>query len=120
MKSPSEKELSKRKLQDAQVRQIDSLITNLKFIRDNPALSREGLDALNRIQTELIVLHQSYGEAYMNLIREGYDTDQIFLTSITDPASKPTVAVFSAANVGHTTVAPGDPPVLIRPSPLAR
>lgn len=75
MKSPSEKELSKRKLQDSQVRQIDSLITNLKFIRDNPALSREGLDALNRIQTELIVLHQSYGEAYINLIREGYDTD---------------------------------------------
>lgn len=75
MKSPSEKELAKRKLLDSQVRNIHNMLSNLNFIKDNPTFSKEGLNTLNRLQSELIILHQSYAESYMNLIREGYDTD---------------------------------------------
>lgn len=75
MKSPIEKKLSKRQLLDPQLRQIDSMMINLKNVRENPEFSRDGFNSLNQIQSELIVLIQSYGESLLNLVSEGYDVD---------------------------------------------
>lgn len=75
MKSPIEKKLSKRQLLDPQLRQIDSMIINLKNVRENPEYSRDGFNSLNQIQSELIILIQSYGESLLNLVSEGYDVD---------------------------------------------
>lgn len=75
MKSPSEKENLRRKLLDHQIREIEDLITNLKFVKDHPEFTLDGFQTLNRIQTQLIVLIQSYGESYLNLLKDGYDVD---------------------------------------------
>lgn len=75
MKSPIEKKIAKRQLLDPQLRQIDSILINLKNVKDNPEFSRDGFNSLNQIQSELIVLIQSYGESLLNLVSEGYDVD---------------------------------------------
>lgn len=75
MKSPSEQKEEGRKLLDTQIRHINSIIYNLEFLKKNPEFTRSGMTTLNTIQSDLLVLIQSYGECIMNLMRQGYEID---------------------------------------------
>lgn len=75
MKSPSEQKELGRRLLDSQIKQIDSIIYNLNLLKTNPEFTRNGIVTLNTIQSDLLVLIQSYGDCVMNLITQGYTLD---------------------------------------------